>query len=247
MTVEHLTMWMLALSICFFLLQGSQGFATASSSSSSTSRTSALSSPEDTSNNLSPFTHNDITWKIRPKEGTPMPEMVKWQAQVALKKLEYGDNPPLIVCPPGGQLLLEAHHQGKRIAKFGITSQSGPLAGPIVETIQDAFQETPAQDTGLAAIVYMVVEQDFRGRSLGQLALDIIGLIHYSVGCGYTVLVADDKSGEAQTLVKWYERHGFARAPKLQDFMGSPNGQYGITMIGPTKSEPPQGVTIEWW
>jgi hypothetical protein len=143
--------------------------------------------------------------------------------------------------------LLEAYHQGKRIAKFGITSQSGPLAPPITETIQDAFQETPSDDTGIAAIIYMVVEEDFRGRSLGVLALDIIGLIHHSVGCGYTVLVADDKSGEAQTLVKWYERQGFARAPKLQAFMGSPDGKFGITMIGPTKSQVPKDVTIEWW
>lgn len=106
--------------------------------------------------------------------------------------------------------------------------------------------ETSSQQ-GIAAIIYMVVEEEYRGRAVGELALDIIGLIHHSVGCGHTVLVADDKSGEEQKLVQWYERHGFVRAPKLQAFMGSPDGQFGITMLGPTKSEVPKHVQIEWW
>ena len=92
-----------------------------------------------------------------------------------------------------------------------------------------------------AAIVYMFVEPEFRSRGLGSLALEVIAWIQASQGIDYTVLVADDKtpgmlerSKQAGKLVQWYQRHGFATAPLLQDLFGSPHGQFGITMIRPT-------------
>jgi GNAT superfamily N-acetyltransferase len=209
---------------------------------------------------VSPFTHADIQWKIRPQEGTPMTELWKWQAQANTFRLGFtlkGMDPPMIYFPPNWeQLLLEAWKDGKRLGRFGITCRKGPLAPPIEETIASLYgisaatttTPTTNPDIGLAAIIFMFCEPEYRGRSLGSLALDVIDLIHQSIGSNYTLLVADDKSGGVKSLVKWYEGHGFSRAPKLQDFMGSPAMQFGVTMIGPTrKSNLPKHIKIEWW
>jgi GNAT superfamily N-acetyltransferase len=98
---------------------------------------------------------------------------------------------------------------------------------------------------GTAAIIYMFVEESFRSRNVGTLALDVILTIHSLQGCDFTLLVADDNgSGK---LVKWYEQHGFSQAPLLQDMLGSPGGKYGITMIAPTRNEVDPLCRIEWW
>jgi GNAT superfamily N-acetyltransferase len=221
--------------------------------------TTVFSSRQEQPEQVPPLTHADIKWKIRPKEGTPIMERSQWQAQAnAIRLLSdtfKGINPPTFYIPPNWeQLLLEAWTKdGQRIGRFGITCRKGPLAPPIEETIAGLYgipATTTNSDIGLAAIIFMFCEPEYRGKSLGSLALDVISEIHHSVGCNYTVLVADDKSGDAQSLVKWYEGQGFSRAPHLQEFMGSPGMQFGVTMIGPTttrSSNLPSDIQIEWW
>jgi GNAT superfamily N-acetyltransferase len=123
------------------------------------------------------------------------------------------------------------------------------------------------------AILCMFVEPEHRGRNVGTLALEVIRYIHAVQGCEYTILVADDRgrrigsgapthdnvsSGIANRddsstgiapprgrLVQWYERNGGYRcAPLLQEAMGSPNGEHGITMIAPTRSTTTRGDTV---
>ncbi|CAB9521239.1 expressed unknown protein [Seminavis robusta] len=195
--------------------------------------------------------HADIKWKIKPKEGTPFVESKKWQVEANLMRMGYKEKQkeiPLIYFPlTWGQLLLEAWKDDKRIGRFGITCNSGPSAPLIEETISDIYGPSAvSQDLGIAAIIYMFCEPEYRGRSIGVLALEVISLIHHTIGCNYTLLVADDKS-DSGTLVNWYERHGYSRAPKLQEFMGSPGGQFGVTMIGPTNDGVPEDLCIEWW
>jgi GNAT superfamily N-acetyltransferase len=197
----------------------------------------------------SPLRQSDILWKIRPFEDTPKIEKLKWKASAELLRLDYrreNMEPPLILCPPGGKLLLEAWHDGTKIGRFGITSQRGPSFPPLEETIEELYGIKATAGIGIGAIIFMFVEPEYRGRSVGKLALDIVGLIHATVGADFTILVADDKS-EANTLIQCYERLGFKRAPKLQDFMGSPNGQFGLSMIAPVQANIPEGCRIEWW
>ena len=98
---------------------------------------------------------------------------------------------------------------------------------------------------GVGAIIYMFVEEPYRKRDVGGLVLDVISLIHSIQGCDFSVLVADDDgSGK---LVKWYEAHGFTKAPKLQECFGSPDGAHGLAMISPTRRILPDGCCIKWW
>ena len=114
---------------------------------------------------------------------------------------------------------------------------------------------TPTLVVRAAAIIYMFVEPEYRGRGLGQLALEAIAYLHAARGCDYTVLVANDKTVAAPNsddenqmkLVRWYERNGYTRAPELQDVFGSPDGVYGITMIAPTRPSIPQDCVIQWY
>jgi GNAT superfamily N-acetyltransferase len=93
----------------------------------------------------------------------------------------------------------------------------------------------------------MFVEPEYRGRSVGQLALEVIAFLHAARGCDYTLLVANDKSDD-QTLVKWYElQGGYSQAPGLQEALGSPDGIYGITMIAPTRQSIPDDCVVQWW
>lgn len=120
----------------------------------------------------------------------------------------------------------------KKVGRFGITARAGPPHPAMLETIQTLLDNpdlTPPLYVG--AIIYMFVQEDYRQRGIGHLALQAISWIHAQIHCGYTVLVADDNgSGK---LVAWYEDHGFVQAPLLQDVLGSPDGIYGVTMIGP--------------
>ena len=145
------------------------------------------------------------------------------------------------------QVVLEAWHQDTKVARFGISTQPGPWAPPIIQTVLDIYgqQYVDDHDCYCCAIVYMFVEPEYRRRNLGPLALQVISYIHAHQGSDLTVLVADDKgSGK---LVEWYQRHGFYLAPRLQDLLGSPNQIYGITMIGQAKEELPSDCKIEWW
>jgi GNAT superfamily N-acetyltransferase len=165
-------------------------------------------------------------------------------------------------------------HSGQALGRFGLTTQTGPTTPALQQTIGELFGgDGEAARTNddqylletTAAIIYMYVEPAFRGRGLGALALSVMGYLQGSgvdlatykslllsgqkrrkVACDYVVLVADDKSDDGR-LVQWYERRNFFRAPLLQETLGSPNGIYGVAMIGRTRSTLPSGdCQIEW-
>jgi GNAT superfamily N-acetyltransferase len=160
-------------------------------------------------------------------------------------------DPPYCLVPKGGQAVLEAHHHhhhqsNRRMARFGITTVRGPPAQPIRDSVERIYSiTTGGAAVGTAAIIYMFVEEPFRNKNVATLALQVISTIHSLQGCDFTILVADDNgSGK---LVRWYERHGFSRAPLLQDMLGSPEGKYGIAMIAPTRNEIDPLCRINWW
>lgn len=204
-----------------------------------------------------PFTHSDITWKLRPPKETPLLKRLAVRGASALIKADCllrRKDPPPVLCPKGGQAILQAYYRPpgslrkRQIARFGITTIRGPPAPPIEETVTDLYgiEQFPLGGIGAAAIIYMFVEEEYRKREVGVLALEVISAIHAVAGCDFTLLVADDDgSGK---LVDWYERHGFSRAPKLQDMMGSPGGKFGVSMIAPTQV--PEGffqqAKIKW-
>ena len=202
-----------------------------------------------------PLTHNDIIWKIRPLPEATRRERLQWKLSANILRWEcrlLRKPLPTVLCPNNfPQIVLEAHHvNGTKMARFGISSRRGPSAPPIGATVEELYGIDPgfAANLGIAAIVYMFVEPPFRGRNVGSLALEVIALIHATaVNADFTILVADDKSSD-QRLVQWYEKHGYARAPLLQDMMGSPNEEYGVSMIAPTNGTGvPEGCRIQWW
>lgn len=198
------------------------------------------------------FTHKDIVWKLRPP-----PDSTSFLRRLALRlaanlirlecKLSKTREVPFCLCPKGGQAVLEAHVGNTKVARFGITTVRGPPAPLMDESVEDLFDiQLEGRSVGSAAIIYMVIPDDtFRKRGIGALALEVIATIHALQSCDFTVLVADDDgSGK---LVQWYEAHGFKKAPKLQDFMGSPGGQYGITMMAPTNAQLDPECKLQWW
>lgn len=201
------------------------------------------------------LTHEDILWKLRPPPETNRFRKILLRLSANLLRLDCkvkGQDPPLVLCPKGRMALLEAYYKppsqrrSKKIGRFGITVQRGPSAPPIEETIKDLYGiDLPVQGVGSAAIIYMFVEPDYRNKGVGDLALDVIATIHAIQGCDFTMLVADDKgSGK---LVKWYETNGFSKAPKLQNLMGSPDGNFGVSMIAPTNNVLSESCRIKWW
>ena len=105
----------------------------------------------------------------------------------------------------------------------------------------------PPLSAAIAAIIYMFVEKDYRSRNVGALALDVISAIQYVQAVDFTVLVADDNGSGG--LVRWYEEHGYSRAPLLQKLLGSPNEQNGVAMISPVKVNKSffDKCVIKWW
>lgn len=210
---------------------------------------------EDKAQRFDKFDHSDIIWKVRPPPDTGRLKMIWLRLAANLMRLDckvMRKEPPLVLCPKGGQAVLEAHVQRlddsakyEKIARFGFTTESGPALQPIQESVSDIYGLTPQLRVGVGAIIYMFVEEPYRKKNVGTLALDIISLIHAIQGCDFTVLVADDNgSGK---LVEWYQENGYTLAPKLQDCFGSPNEIHGKTMIAPTRRIVPQGCFIKWW
>jgi GNAT superfamily N-acetyltransferase len=196
------------------------------------------------------WTHNDVLWKIRPPPETPWYQhiLLRFAANgIRLDCALKGASEPLLLCPKGGQAVLEAWTKdgSTKVGRFGITTEPGPLTPPIQETVQTIYGLDANVAVRTAAIIYMFVEEDFRKRDIGVLALQVISLIHAYQGCDFTVLVADDKG--SGRLIEWYGRNGFALAPNLQDIMGSPDRIYGTTMIGPTNQTLPYDCQIKWW
>jgi GNAT superfamily N-acetyltransferase len=223
------------------------------------------------------FTHQDIKWIIRPCEDPSWTRMWQWRFLGCLNFLQYRLRriPDLPLFPvqsqklppdeaPPRRVVLYAYHHGSPIGRFGIVPDAGGSAPP--EAIQQAAGRLTVSTSEMlraAAIIYMFVEPKYRGRSVGSLALAVISHIHASRGCHCTVLVANDSQARQKAsfdanakldtnhvddrLVQWYERHGFIRAPELQDLLGSPHGIYGITMMAPTLFQSDAPFRIQWW
>lgn len=196
------------------------------------------------------FGHSDILWKIRPPPGMSIWKRLWVRIAANLIRI-FNPEPPLVLCPQGGQAVLEAHVRPssspryEKIARFGITTERGPSNAEIRETVSDIYGIGKEYSVGVGAIIYMFVEPPFRKKNVGGLALQVVSLVQAAQGCDFTVLVADDDgSGK---LLGWYEKNGFQRAPKLQDVLGSPNAIHGVTMIAPTKAILPAGCAIQWW
>lgn len=202
----------------------------------------------------SSLTHANILWKLRPPPETSVWKRLWLRFAANVIRLDCiisRRDPPIALCPKGGKAVLEAYCRddvsGKveKVGRFGFTTQRGPPAQPFQDTVNDIYDIPSNIMVGVAAIVYMYVEPNYRKREIGSLALDVISLIHAIQGCDFTVLVVDDDgSGK---LIDWYLRHGYSRAPKLQDILGSPNAVNGITMIAPTKRILPDDCKIQWW
>ena len=204
---------------------------------------------EDHVNGKAPLTHKDILWKIRCHPEQPWTARVYFRlAALALHtylKLTKR-KVPSVLCPAGGLCQLEAWYEGKRVGRFGITTTSGPPTPVIADQVQQLYpQQRLPGILQTAAIQFMVVEPAYRKRQIGRLALQVIAHIHASQNCDFTLLVADENG--SGRLLAWYERYGFRQAPMLQDLLGSPNQQYGVAMIGPTKSELPEDCRLQWW
>lgn len=201
------------------------------------------------------LTHADIAWKLRLPPGTPAVKRLLTKLGANLIRLDAAvkkTEPPFCLCPKGGQAVLEAYYQApyttspQKVGRFGITTISGPPASPINQSVEQIYGiQLDGRQVSSAAIIYMFVEDTFRQRGVGTLALQVISTIHGLQGCDFTLLVADDKgSGK---LVHWYEQHGFTQAPLLQEMLGSPSQQYGVAMIAPTSVEIDPSCRIQWW
>jgi GNAT superfamily N-acetyltransferase len=119
-------------------------------------------------------------------------------------------------------------------------------------TIREIYQiNPPPLSATIAAIIYMFVEPNYRHRNVGSLALSVISAIQSVQAVDFTVLVATAAAGggDDDTLVQWYERNGYTKAPLLQDVMGSPNGKFGVTMIAPVgvKEGFFDECNLKWW
>lgn len=115
-------------------------------------------------------------------------------------------------------------------------------------TIKELYEiNPPPLSATIAAIIYMFVEPDYRNRDVGVLAMEVISAIQAVQAVDFTILVADDNGSGG--LVRWYEEHGYSKAPRLQNMLGSPNKENGVAMISPVKIEPGffDRCAIKWW
>lgn len=193
------------------------------------------------------FDHSKITWSIVPftPDGSKnWFEIIKLRLASKAIRLDCsikGQAPPFVLFPSGGRAVVEAYvgkrgilRRKKRVGRFGITTNAGPTAPAINESIRDCFQLEPAINIRVGAIIYEFVEPEYRSQNIGCLANELISAMHAYQGCDFTILVADDDgSGK---LVKWYENAGYMEAPKMQEMMGSPDKKFGTSMISPTKA-----------
>ncbi len=197
--------------------------------------------------------HSDIIWKVRPPPETSRLRKIWLRLAANLIRLDckvMGKEAPVVLCPKGGQAVLEAYYRTNssrytRIARFGFTTESGPAIPPIRQAVNEIYGISPQLMVRVGAIIYMFVEEPYRKKNIGVLALDVLSLIHATQGCDFTVLVADDNgSGK---LVNWYLDNGYSLAPQLQECFGSPNEIHGKTMIAPTNGVLPYNCFIKWW
>ena len=115
-------------------------------------------------------------------------------------------------------------------------------------TIRETYGiDPPPMSATIAAVIYMFVEPEYRGRDVGTLALEVMSAIQSVQAVDFTVLVADDDgSGK---VVRWYEDRGFTRAPLMQNVLGSPGEVNGVAMIAPVRIEAGffDKCAVKWW
>ncbi|CAJ1967817.1 unnamed protein product [Cylindrotheca closterium] len=213
-------------------------------------------------NNRQLLTHADILWKLKPSRDVPIWKRIWLKVAANLIRLDClikKQELPLVLCPKGGQALLEAHYvcndkksilfpwrrRKIKIGRFGFTTMAGPSNEPIQETVHDLYGLDANRPYRVGAIIYMFVEEEYRKRDVGTLALQVISLIQSIQACDFQMLVVDDNgSGK---LNDWYLGRGYQKAPKLQDMMGSPNEIHGTSMMIPTNRILPDDCQIQWW
>jgi hypothetical protein len=76
---------------------------------------SSIDDPENKNQSSKLLKHSDIEWRLRPPEGTSLLNRLKLKAGANIlrmdAKLKSGKLPP-ILCPRGGQAVLEAYYKG---------------------------------------------------------------------------------------------------------------------------------------
>ena len=120
------------------------------------------------------------------------------------------------------------------------------LCKPVDTTIREVYNiNPPPLSATIAAIIYMYVEPPYRNLAVGSLALQVISAIQSVQAIDFTILVA---SGD-ERLVDWYELNGYTKAPLLQGVMGSPDGEFGVTMIAPVGVREGffEECNLMWW
>ena len=139
------------------------------------------------SNDIAPsadlFSHADILWKVRPPPDTPRRQKLWLRFAANVIRLECKikrQEPPLVLTPRTGQAVLEAYYRPTnggsknkyvKIGRFGFTTERGPPAPPIQESVHDIYSIDKNTMVGTAAIIYMFVEPEYRKKELGTLAL----------------------------------------------------------------------------
>lgn len=193
-----------------------------------------------------PYSHDDLMWQLGPSIEAPIWSKFSWKTRAdPVRSFQNFNNESILI--PKASATLQAFTRNSRtrnpIAKFGLTTESGPFSEELEETIQDIYKDDcGGRVVGVAAIQYMFVEPQHRRRGIGSLALEVISQIHAWQQCSYTVLIADDNG--SGTLIEWYKNHGFSLAPKLdrvfgcvQDNNGTASTVLGVAMISPTSSK----------
>jgi GNAT superfamily N-acetyltransferase len=151
-------------------------------------------------------------FKSHPVEKAPKTSSASTQESSSSTPLR-ASRPP---SPLGNKALLEVYlkdhsPQAKwgakkqtRIGRFGISLEPGPVIPALEDTIVQLYGASQAYSAPMtaAALIYMYVEPEHRQRNLGTLALEVIRSIHASLGCQYTILVADDQG--SGSLIDWY-------------------------------------------
>ena len=109
--------------------------------------------------------HGDILWKVWPTARfSRLKRLWLWFAAnlIRLDCMIKRQEPPVVLCPKGGQALLEACYRPnnsskyEKIARFGFTTVRGPSDPAIQETVQDIYGLGPNVMVGGGAIIFML-------------------------------------------------------------------------------------------